>query len=456
MFGLFHKSSDKTVSEKGLSNVIDYTGKSSRDVAHLADNNRISANNLMAYGSHIGDDLTDVTHKLGQLLTEWSNVLMEFSDTMDQYRDTLKSISIKEQALQPSRDQKRKLQESIERLQSSYNSLDKLNALKAQLKELEEFTEVDEVEMANFKRIATREGLYILLNGMHAMASKTDIVSTFGKYIVDELDVAPIQPHQTRPEYQGAEKTKRIQEDALRAIEMWKPDQAKVRRTLTSHHGKNPLLVKRVDSVAPTPPPKDIQTEGEAVEIPDRIGSLENPEHSYYKPDEMEQPLVEEAEELPEEAVDQEEKKDQENEDNQYQPPSEPMMPHPSVLLSPAANTALSNTGMSPMTANNALHPPHPYYYQHQPAFNQHNLYQFYQHYLPPRSYEEMSSTLSPVFRGSSHLEDEAPSSHHQDAGGFVLPSDNPNYYLHGNNSRRPSATSSVRSNPASHHEEET
>ncbi|KAI8334464.1 Eisosome component PIL1-domain-containing protein [Blakeslea trispora] len=454
MFNLFHKSSDKSVSEKGLLGVIEYTGKSSRNVAHLADNNRISANNLMAYGSHIGDDLTDVTHKLGQLLMEWSHVLMEFSGTMDQYRDTLKSISIKEQALQPSRDQKRKLQESIERLQSSYSSLDKVNALKEQLKELEEFTEADEVEMANFKRIATREGLYLLLNGVHAMASKSDIVSTFGKYIVDELDVAPIEPYQTRPEYQGAEKTKRVQEDALRAIENWTPDQTKLRRTLTSHHGKNPLLVKRVPSVAPVPPPKDIQGEEESIDIPDRIGSLENPEHSYYKPDEMEQP-VEEPEELPEEAVDQEEKKDQENEDSQYQPPPEPPIHYPSVLLSPAANPTLSSAGASPMTTNNALHPPHPYYYQHQPAFNQQNLYQFYQHYLPPRSYEEMSSTLSPVFRGSNLAEDQLQSNRHSDAGGFVLPSDNPNYYLHGNHSRRPSAASSVRSNTTSHHEDE-
>lgn len=58
MFGLFHKGSEKPLSEKGLLGVLDYSAKSSRDVAQLADDNRVSANNLMTYGSLLGDDLT--------------------------------------------------------------------------------------------------------------------------------------------------------------------------------------------------------------------------------------------------------------------------------------------------------------------------------------------------------------------------------------------------------------
>ncbi|KAI8068119.1 Eisosome component PIL1-domain-containing protein [Gilbertella persicaria] len=370
MFSLFHKSSEKSSSEKGLSNVLEYTQKSSRDISQLADNNRMAANNLMAYGSHMGDDLTDVTHKLGQLLTTWSNILMEFSDAVHQYQDTLKSISLKEEALQPSREQKRKLNESIERLQGSYASMDKMNALKTQLRELEAFTEPDEVEMTNFKRIATREGLYLLLNGMHAMASKTDIISTFGKYIVDELDVAPIQPGQVRPPYEAMNKTKRIQEDAIRAIEAWHPDKTKVRRTLTSHHGHNPLVVKEL-------PPLPVDPE-------------ENRQYSFYKPDE--------------EAVDQQERTEQEEEEQEKK----------QVQEDHAHSHPMTPAGLS------SVYPHHAY----QPPFNQHNLYQFYQHYLPPRSYEDMSMAFSPgaVFRGIEEQEQEK-----HDAGGFVLPSDNPN-----------------------------
>ena len=52
----FHKP-EKSISEKGLSGVLSYANKSSRDIAQLADDNRVSANNLMSYGSLLGDDL---------------------------------------------------------------------------------------------------------------------------------------------------------------------------------------------------------------------------------------------------------------------------------------------------------------------------------------------------------------------------------------------------------------
>lgn len=53
----FHKP-EKSLSEKGLSGTLYYANKSSRDVAQLADDNRVAANNLMSYGSMLGDDLT--------------------------------------------------------------------------------------------------------------------------------------------------------------------------------------------------------------------------------------------------------------------------------------------------------------------------------------------------------------------------------------------------------------
>ncbi|KAI9483000.1 MAG: Eisosome component PIL1-domain-containing protein [Benjaminiella poitrasii] len=307
MFGLFHKSGEKTLSEKGLLGVLEYTNKLSRDVAQLADNNRVSANNLMSFGCHLGDDLTDVTQKMGHLLIEWSNIIMEFSEAIEQYRETLISISTKEAILQPGRDQKRKLKDNIERLQSSFSSMDKVNSYKEQLEQLEKFTEPDEIEMSNFKRIATREALYLLLNGMHAMASKTDIISTFGKYIVDELDVQPVEVGQERPQYLAEEKTKRIEEDTMRAIAGWRPDRAKVRRTLTDHHGHNPLISKQLPpvptkynalshdqsssllSTSSSSRLNDEKLDDTKQDVPDRTVSLleENKQYSFYKPDDV-------------------------------------------------------------------------------------------------------------------------------------------------------------------------
>jgi hypothetical protein len=341
---------------------------------------------------------------------------MEFQDSIDQYRDTLKSISVKEASLQPGRDQKRKLRDSIERLQGSLSSMDKLNNLKEQLEQLEKFTEPDEIEMNNFKRIATREGLYLLLNGMHAMASKSDIISTFGKYIVDELDVRPVKPGEERQPYTGAEKTKRVVDDAKKAIDQWNPDKAKVRRTLTSHLGRNPLIVKQLPPVpmpektSPTPsattstssqkPTEEaVEEEEEAdVVVPNRTVSLEeqHKQYSFYKPDEVI-------------TVTEEEEQETQLPPTVYQP-----------QLNPSPSTS-SNTAHSGGFSSMYLRSPH---LLPQPGLtNQQSLYQFYQHYLPPRSYEEMTSMFSPgaVFRASEENKK-------NDAGGFVLPSSNPNY----------------------------
>ncbi|KAG0911268.1 hypothetical protein G6F33_007135 [Rhizopus arrhizus] len=364
-FNPFHKSSnEKSLSEKGLGAVIDYSTKMSKSVVQIADDSRVASNNLIMYGSPLGDDLTDVTNKMGNLLIEWSSVMMEFADSVEQYRDTLKSISIKEATLQQSRDQKRKLREQIDKLQDSPTATDRMNALKEQLKELEAFTEPDEIEMDNFKRIATREGLYLMLNGMHTMASKTDIISTFGKYIVDELNTDPIQPGEERAAYQSSIKTKRVLEDAKRTVYEWKPDQTKLRRTLTSHHGHNPLVIKVNKELPPVPPADEV----EGISLEDHTPSpTPSPSNS------SEVTSIEK---------------------------------HPSIYKPDAVDKTTYHPFHSPAFVNPLGQP-----------LNQQNLYQFYQNYLPPKPYEEMTRAFSAVFHEKKH-----------DVGGFVLPSANPNF----------------------------
>jgi hypothetical protein len=58
-FNPFHKSSnEKSLSEKGLGAVIDYSTKMSKSVVQIADDSRVASNNLIMYGSPLGDDLT--------------------------------------------------------------------------------------------------------------------------------------------------------------------------------------------------------------------------------------------------------------------------------------------------------------------------------------------------------------------------------------------------------------
>jgi hypothetical protein len=56
-FNPFHKQPELTTSEKGLQGTLIYAEKTMTNMSHLADVNRVAANNLIMYGSSSGEDL---------------------------------------------------------------------------------------------------------------------------------------------------------------------------------------------------------------------------------------------------------------------------------------------------------------------------------------------------------------------------------------------------------------
>ncbi|KAI9246418.1 Eisosome component PIL1-domain-containing protein [Helicostylum pulchrum] len=358
----FHKS-DKPLTEKGLAGVLFYAGKSSRDISQFAEDNRVSANSLMAFGALLGDDFNDVTNKLGNMLHQWSNIMMEFSDSIDQYRDMLKIISLKEASLLPSRDQKRRVREKMDQLQGSLAAMDKISNLQEQLEQLEAVTESDEIEMDNFRRATTSKALYMFLDGMSAMAGKTNIISTFGKNVVDELHVVPLKVGMERPVYQAEEKTKLVVEYVQKSVYEWDQQTPELNQRIYNKQ-LPPVPIKSVSAssstVAKTPSPVPIKSVS--------TGSTTTA-------------------------------------------PSPPPPTNKSgKVVFPPRHAPLQNNegGFSNMYLNT----------HHQQRHQ----------YRPNREYEELASSFNSgaVFRGSDN--DRNKKSQRHDAGGFVLPSTNPNY----------------------------
>ncbi|CAO3595146.1 unnamed protein product [Absidia cylindrospora] len=436
----------------------------------LANEQRIAANDLILYGRPLGDDLTDVTQKMGSLMIKWSEMLTNFAGSCDQYQLTLKSISERESTLYSSREKKHRLEESITRLEQDHpGAVDKLADLKQQLASLEQATEVDEREMDNFKRMAVREAFYLLLNGMHEMASKTDVMSSFGKYIVDELDVTPVKDGEERQKYKGSEQTSRILNDASYAVDNWKPDGSKIRRTLTAHHGRNPLVSKN-KKLPPAPMPSDSDTPTPA-ETDDTVTASQEDSDS----------------------------NDIDNDSDKSTPSSRPPSPQPtqhepqqpvkqnSLFSLHKPDAVEDSTGdqtekdddlpLAPTSPRPQPSPLPEYPYQSSPSQQQghaggfstvylglpdhQKLYQFYTNYTPPRPYEEMSRILSPqaVFQPSPQQQQQQ---HHQsfgtpatplgrvDAGGFAIRGGgggNPASYLAPQPSVSTSSVNSAKSN---------
>ncbi|GAB5585384.1 hypothetical protein Unana1_00284 [Umbelopsis nana] len=379
----------------------------------LAQQRRHSAHAMVTYGRPLGDDLTDATEKVGQLMNYWSDVLNEFTSSFEQYRNTLKTIVEREKVLIADREKKRSLEDRIHTTQRNQpEAVHKVNEYKAQLAELEQKMLPGETEIGNYKRMATKEAFYLLFNGMHELAGKTDIIATTAKYCADKVDVHPIQPGEQRTPYR----------DTKRALDTWTPDQNKVRRTLTSaHRGRNPLVGRRrpsdvdadvVDKDLPEVPPPEpaglappnpVSSLSTPTSHRDRaqyrrtsIGNTENQNYhdrqshrlsapstgvhgSPYKPDE-------------------------------YRPPS------PWDYQSPSP----------PPNIPSPSYPPGSYYLT-PPDYQQY--YQFYEQYTPPQPWEEAAPQLirSPaVFHPSAHQTETR-----RDAGGFVLPGSIPTEYEH-------------------------
>lgn len=102
------------------------------------------------------------------------------------------------------REKKRSLEDRIHTTQRNQpEAVHKVNEYKAQLAELEQKMLPGETEIGNYKRMATKEAFYLLFNGMHELASKTDIIATTAKYCADKVDVHPIQPGEQRTPYRG-------------------------------------------------------------------------------------------------------------------------------------------------------------------------------------------------------------------------------------------------------------
>ncbi|KAI9494036.1 Eisosome component PIL1-domain-containing protein [Zychaea mexicana] len=411
--------------DKNLLMFLEAEKTAAKQWARMSEERRISANHLKMFGQPLGDDLTDVTSKLGELLILFSSTMTEFSSSYDQYCDTMKTMADKESTLLSDREKRARLIEAIERHEQEHpGGVDKLMQLKEQLAKVESKTLPAETGLGNYQRIAMREAMYLLLNGMDEMASKMDMIASFGKYIVDELDVTPIEPGQGRPEYSGSERTATVVKDVKRAVDFWKPDGAKLRRTLTSQHGHNPLVKK----LPPAPPVPTTLTDDE---LPTR--------------EEKEKDDAEKTQENDEQLENEEEKADEDDNASFYSmsntatptdKPEEashkPDEPSPSSRYLHVRNTSTeSNPGgfYPPQSPRPAVGPGG---FSSVYLDQQQNLYQFYQHYAPPQPYEDMarhhyrpSPFASPYMgpqqggAGGSHL----------GPGGFVLPSSNPYYH---------------------------
>ncbi|CAG8747034.1 14368_t:CDS:2, partial [Acaulospora morrowiae] len=199
---------------------------------NISEERREASRLLRVWGKEGGDDLEDITNSLADLLTKVSDVEQVLTEKYGHYRNLLKEIRTAEEALIPSRERKRKIQEEIQRFQKSHPKSPRIPELEADLAHVNKESESEEAEVGNTIRKKLKEALKLYLEAMFESAEKIAIISGFGWDIVDLIYDTPCKLNSERPIYEGREITQQVIKDCQVSLLRWQPSSTDIRPLL--------------------------------------------------------------------------------------------------------------------------------------------------------------------------------------------------------------------------------
>lgn len=113
------------------------------------------ASQLSEWGEATGDDsVSDISDKLGVLLSEIGEQEDIFAQSLEEYRGVLKQIRNMEGSVQPSRDSRNKISDEIQKLKYKDQSHPKIVTLEQELVRAEAQNLVAEAQLSNVVRIS--------------------------------------------------------------------------------------------------------------------------------------------------------------------------------------------------------------------------------------------------------------------------------------------------------------
>jgi len=204
-----------------------------RDIELVARERREVAKQLSSWGEDGDDDVSDVTDKLGVLIYEIGELEDQFIDKYDQYRITLKSVRNIEASVQPSRERKQKITDSIAQLKYKDPNSDRIIVLEQELVRAEAESLVAEAQLSNITRDKIKAAFNYQFDALREHSEKLALIAGYGKSLLELLDDTPVTPGETRPSYDGYEASKQIIIDCENALANWTLDQAVVKPTLS-------------------------------------------------------------------------------------------------------------------------------------------------------------------------------------------------------------------------------
>ncbi|KAK4539672.1 hypothetical protein LTR36_010435 [Oleoguttula mirabilis] len=182
------------------------------------------ASQLSEWGESTEDDaVSDISDKLGVLLAEIAEQEELFAQNLEDSRGVLKQIRNTESSVQPSRNNKAKIQDEIQKLKYKEPESTKLVTLEQELVRAEAQSLVAEAQLTNVTRQKFKEAYDVHTAAIIERAEKQLMLAQHARRLVSMLDDTPIVPGEERPLFANGEAAREVLNDAEASLRTWSP-----------------------------------------------------------------------------------------------------------------------------------------------------------------------------------------------------------------------------------------
>lgn len=240
------------------------------------------ASQLSDWGEATGDEsVSDISDKLGVLLSEIGEQEDIFAQSLEEYRGVLKQIRNTESSVQPSRDSRNKISDEIQKLKYKDPANTKLVTLEQELVRAEAQNLVAEAQLSNVVCISpwlwclatdngqtrqkVKEAFDLHTAAIIERAEKQIILAQHARRLVNLLDDTPIVPGDAVKPYEQSNAARDILNDAEGDLRAWEPSMYPITSN-ANEMGQN--LVPKPESVAGG-------QQQEAAPVADGVGATE-------------------------------------------------------------------------------------------------------------------------------------------------------------------------------------
>ncbi|KAI9376234.1 Eisosome component PIL1-domain-containing protein [Aspergillus egyptiacus] len=177
---------------------------------------------LSEWGESTEDEaVSDISDKLGVLMAEMGEQEDIYAQNLEGYRSSLKHIRDTEGSVQPTRDQRAKIADEIQRLKLKEPNSLKIETLEQELVRAEAQNLVAEAQLTNVTRQRLKEAYNIHLAAVIERGEKQILLARHARRLLNCLDDTSVIPGDEPKEYVRAEEAKQIIEEAERELQAW-------------------------------------------------------------------------------------------------------------------------------------------------------------------------------------------------------------------------------------------